>query len=144
MIIVHQRVAEVVVLVGQLEGRLVEHDAFLHAVALGKGAGGNVAHNDLERYDRDLFNHGLTVGQLLDKVGRHALLLEQLEHVVAHHVIDRALARNGALLLAVERGRVILVGDDDEVRIVGCEYLLGLAFVKLFFLFHVHFLHFYV
>ena len=76
-------------------------------------------------------------------MGRHTLLLQKLEHVVAHYVVDNALAGNGALLFAVECGCIVLVVNDYEIRIVGSEYLLSLAFVQLFFLFHVQFLHLY-
>ena len=142
MVSVHQRVAQIVVLVGELDGRLVEHDAFLNAEALCEGTGGNVADDDLERYDGDLLDQSLALGELLDEMRRHALLLQQLEHMVAHDVVDDALAGDRALLEAVECGRIVLVVYDDQVRVVGCEYLLGLAFVQLFFLFHVQFLHF--
>ena len=104
---------------------------------------GNVADDDLQRYNGDLLYQGLTLGELLNKVGRHALLLEQLEHVIAHYVVDNALAGNGALLLTVECGCIVLVVNDYEICIVGSEYLLSLAFVQLFFLFHVQFLHLY-
>ena len=40
---VYERVAQVVVLVGELYGRRVEDDALLYAVALCKAAGGDVA-----------------------------------------------------------------------------------------------------
>jgi hypothetical protein len=76
-------------------------------------------------------------------VGRHALLLEQLEHVIAHYVVDHALAGDGAFLLTVECGCIVLVVNDYEICVVGSKYLLSLAFVQLFFLFHVQFLHLY-
>ena len=142
MVSVHQRIAEVVVLVRELDGRLVEHDTFLNAEALGEGTGGNVADDDLERHDGDLLDQILALGELLDEMRRHALLLQQLEHMVAHDVVNDALAGDRALLEAVECGRVVLVVYDDQIRVVGREYLLGLAFVQLFFLFHVQFLHF--
>ena len=107
-----------------------------NAVALGEGAGGDVADDDLERDDGDLLDEGLAVGELLNEVRRHALLLEQLEHVVGHDVVDDALARDLALLLAVECGRIVLVVYNVQVRVVGCKYFFCLAFVKLFFLLH--------
>lgn len=140
---VHERVAKLIVFVGELDGRLVEYDALFHAETLRKGTGGNVADDDLQRYNGDLLYQGLTLGELLNKVGRHALLLEQLEHVIAHYVVDNALAGDGTLLLTVECGCIVLVVNDYEICIVGSEYLLSLAFVQLFFLFHVQFLHLY-
>ena len=63
--------------------------------------------------------------------------------MVGHLVVDNALAGDGALLLTVECGCIVLVVNDYEICIVGSEYLLSLAFVQLFFLFHVQFLHLY-
>ena len=77
-------------------------------------------------------------------MGRHPLLLQKLKHVVGHDVVDRALADDRPLFLPVERGRVILVIDDDQVRVVGRKHFLCLSFVHLLFLLHVHFLHLYV
>ena len=97
---------------------------------------GNVADDDLQRNNGDLLYQGLALGELLDEMRRHALLLQQLEHMVAHDVVDDALADDGTLLCAVKGGGVVLVGYDDEVGIFGGVNLLGLAFVELFFLFH--------
>ena len=97
---------------------------------------GNVADDDLKRYDGNLLYQSFALGELLDEMRRHALLLQQLEHMVAHDVVNDALAGDRALLEAVECGRIVLVVYDDQVRVVGCEYLLGLAFIKLFCLIH--------
>ena len=65
---VHQRIAEVVVLVGELDGRLVEHDTFLNAEALGEGTGGNVADDDVfktvDMYFRGLWDKEKVLGEL--------------------------------------------------------------------------------
>ena len=139
---VDERIMQVVVLVAELQDGGLELGTLGHAHAQGEVAGGDVADDDLQRYNGDLLYQGLTLGELLNKVGRHALLLEQLEHVIAHYVVDNALAGDGALLLTVECGCIVLVVYDYEICIVGSEYLLSLAFVQLFFLFHVQFLHF--
>ena len=52
VIAVDERVVQVVVLIGELDGRLVENDAFLNAVALCKGACRNIADYYLERHYR--------------------------------------------------------------------------------------------
>ena len=59
VILVQQRIVQVVVLIGELDGGLVEHNAFLHAVAGGKVTGGDVADDDLQRHDGDLLHQGL-------------------------------------------------------------------------------------
>ena len=136
MVVVEQGVAQVVVLIGQLEGGLVKDDALLHAVPLGEGAGGDVAHNDLQGDDGHLFHQGLPVVQLLDQVGGDALLLQPGHEQIAHLVVDDSLAGDGPLFQAVEGGGVVLIGDDQLLRIVGGVDLLGLALVEQFFFLH--------
>ena len=127
---------EIVVLVGKLDGGLLEHDALLHAVAGGKVTGGNIADNDLQRHDGDLLHHGVPLGKLLDKVGGDPGLFHLRHQAVGHLVVDNALAHNGAFFQAVQRGSVILVGYDHQGGILRCINLLGLSFVQLLFLFH--------
>ena len=131
MIAVHEGIAQVVILVGELDGGRVEHDALLHAEALGEGAGGDVADDDLQGDDGHLFHGGLPVAELLHIVGRHALLLQAAHQVVGHAVVDGPLAGDGALLQAVEGGGVVLVGHDHNIGVAGGEDLLGLALVEL-------------
>jgi len=136
VIAVHEGVVELVALIGELDGGLVKYDALLHAVAGGKAACGDVADDDLQRDDLDLLDHGIGVGELLHKVGGNALFLQKLHEVVGEPVVDGALSENGALLLAVEGGGVVLIGDDAVIGVFRGKYLLGLAFVKLLYLFH--------
>ena len=133
---VEQGVVEVVVFVGELKGRRIKDDAFLHAVALGKAPGGDVADDDLQGDDLDLLHHGLPVIELLHKVGGDAGGGQLAHEEVAHAVVHRPLAPDGALLGAVKGGGVVLVGDDDQVGVGGGVDLLGLALVELSGLFH--------
>ena len=75
-------------------------------------------------------------------MGGDALGFQQCHEPVAHLVVDHALALNGALFQTVEGSGIILVLNDQQLRIVSGKNLLGLAFIKLFFLFHI-FLHVY-
>ena len=138
MILVEERVAQLVVFIGEFNGGLLEHNAFLHAVVLGKGTGGDVADNDLQRHDGDLLYGGLAVVELLHVVGGHALLLQAAHQVVGHAVVDGALAGDGALFQAVEGGGVVLVGDDDNLRVAGGVDLLGLALIELLLFLKTH------
>lgn len=61
MVRIDERIAEIVVFVGKFDGRLVKDNAFLNAVTLGKASGGNVADDDLKRYDAYFFNDGFAV-----------------------------------------------------------------------------------
>ena len=58
---IDKRVAEVVVLVRELDRRLVEYDALVYAVAFRERPGGDIADDDLERNDRDLAHDRLSV-----------------------------------------------------------------------------------
>ena len=122
---------EGIIFIGELDGRLLEHDAFLHTVALGEGTGGNIADDHFQGYDAYLFDNRFPIGQLFHKVGRYAIALQHPHQVVAHAVVDGALAGNGALLQAVQRGGIILIGHDDIVFILCGIDLFCLAFIKL-------------
>ena len=50
--------------------------------------------------------------------------------------VDDPLADDGTLFHAVKCGSIILLLHDQQLRILCGKYLLGLAFVKLFFLIH--------
>ena len=137
MVIVDQRIAQVVVFQRELDGGDRELRALFHAVPLGEGAGGDVPDDDLQRNDGDLFHQGPPIGQLLHKMGGDALFFQQAHHVVAHAVVDHAFATDSAFFQAVQGGGVILILYDVKLRITGFEDLLGLSFVKLLQFFHV-------
>ena len=136
MIGVDERVAEVVVLVRELDGGLVKDDPLFHAVTLCERTCGNVADDDFERNDLHLFDDGVAVGKLLDEVGGNARLFEDLHEHIRHAVVHDALARDRALFKSVERGRVVLVVDEYDFIVVRRKYLLGFSFVKLLAYFH--------
>ena len=136
VIAVQQGISQFVVLVGELDGGSVEYDALLHTVPLGEGPGREVADDNLQRHDGDLLHQGLPLTQLLNEVGGNAGLFDPPHQMVGHLVVDDALARNGALLQAVEGGGVVLVVHDVKFRVVGAEDLLGLSLIELFQLLH--------
>ena len=136
MVAVDQRIVQFVVLVGKLNGRLRKNDSLFHAVALGKGAGGNVADDDLQRHDGDLFDQRLTVVQLPDKMRGNAVLLQKTEQEIRHPVVHHAFSDNRPFFQSVQRGCIVLVGDDHKRRIIGSINLLCLSFVELFCFFH--------
>ena len=55
---------------------------------------------------------------------------KQLEHEVGHTVVDNAFADDGALLEAVERGRVIFIGNDAIIRVLRCVNFLCFALIE--------------
>ena len=103
---------------------------------LGEGAGGDVADDDLQGHNGNLFHDGLPLVDLLDVVGGNALLFQVGHQAVGHLVVDDALALDGAFFQAVEGGGVVLVLHDQLLGIRGGEDLFGLAFVQLLQLLH--------
>ena len=135
---VDERVVQVVVLVAVLEDGGLKDLALGHAHAQAEVTGGNVADNDLQGHNLDLLHKGVAVIDLLHVMGGDALFLELLHQSVGQLVVDDALVADGALLLAVTGGGVILVVDHDDLGIVGSENLFCLAFVQLLFDFVIH------
>ena len=136
MVAVQQGVAQLVILIRELDGRLIEDDSFLHAVTLGKGTGGNITDDNLQRDDGNLLYQRLALIQLRNIVGGNALFFQICHQAVAHLIVDDPLTADGALFQSVERGGIILVLHNVERGIVRCKYLLGLSFVKLLQLLH--------
>ena len=72
---VDQGIAQVVILIGELNGWLIKHDTLSHPVAFGEGAGGDVPNDDFQGDNGHLFYHSLPVVQLLHQVSGNACLL---------------------------------------------------------------------
>ena len=133
---VQQGVTQFIILVGELNGGLIEHDTLFHAVVLGEGTGGDVADNHFQGHDGNFLHDGLPLVDFLDVVGGNTLLLQVGHQTVGHLIVDDALALDGALLQAVEGGGIVLVLHNQLLGIVGSEDLLGLAFIQLLQLLH--------
>ena len=142
MLRVQKRIAQRIILVGELNGGLVKYDALLHAVTLGEGTGGEIADNDLQRHNGDLPHQGIPVAELPHKMGGNPGLFQPLHQAVAHLVVDDALAGDGALFQSVEGRGIVLIGHNQQIRIIRGIDLFGLAFIKLFSFFHVGYLLF--
>ena len=123
------RVVERVVLVVELDDRARQLRAFLDAEALGQRAGGDVAHDHLERDDLDLADELLAHVQPADEVRRHADVVEVLEDVLGDPVVQHALAVDHLVLLGVEGGGVVLEVLDQRAGLGALVEDLGLAFV---------------
>ena len=100
--------------------------------------GGNIADDDLQRNDLDLLHEGVAVVDFLDIMGGDALFFQLLHQSVGQLVVDDTLVADGALLLAVTGGGIVLIVDHDDLGIIGGENLLCLALVQLLFDFVVH------
>ena len=139
VVIVDHRVAQVVVFVAVFQHGAGHFGAFGQAQALGEGAGGHIADDDLQRHDAHLLHQGLPVGKLPDEVGGDAFCFQHLHQEVAHLVVDDALALDGAFFQAVKGGGIVFVVHDVALGVAGFVNLFGFAFIELFELFHVVF-----
>ena len=138
VIMVDERVMQVVVLVAVLQDGGLEHLALGHAHAQAEVAGGNIADDDFQRNDLNLLDQGIAVVQLLNIMGGDAFFFQLLHQSVGQLVVDNALIADGALLFAVAGGGIVLVMNHNDFGVRSCEYLLSFAFVHLFFNFNVH------
>ena len=129
---------QVVVLVAELQDGGLELGTLGHAHAQGEVAGGDVADDDLQGHDLDLLYKGVAVVDLLHIMGGDALFLQLLHQGIGQLVVHDALVADGALLLAVTGGGIVLVVDHYDLGVAGSENLLGLAFVHLLFNFVIH------
>jgi hypothetical protein len=95
------RVAELVVLVVELDDRAGQGLTLGHAQARGDRAGGDVAHHDLERDDLDFLDQLLAQVQAADEVRLDADLVQASHDVLADPVVDDALALRIAFFCAL-------------------------------------------
>ena len=138
IVVVDERIMQVVVLVAELQDGGLELGTLGHAHAQGEVAGGDVADDDLQGHDLDLLYKGVAVVDLLHIVGGDALFLQLLHQGIGQLVVHDALVADGALLLAVTGGGIVLVVDHYDLGVAGSENLLGFAFVHLLFNFVIH------
>ena len=133
---VQQGIAERIVFIGIFNGGFVKHHAFINAISLGKRACGDVAHDDFQRHNLHPAHKRITRIELLYKVIGNPHFGKAHHQAVVHLIVDCAFARNGALLQTVEGSSVILIGYDQQIRILGFIYALGFSFVELIHLVH--------
>ena len=137
MIFVQQRIAKLVVFIGKLDGGRFKHKAFVHTIAFGKGTSSNVADDDLKRDDVNSLDEGFTVTQLPDKVRGDTGFFKALHQQVAHPVVDDAFAVYRSLFETIECCRIILVGNDEEFRVLCGIDFFCFSFIKLLFPDHI-------
>ena len=116
MLLADQRIAEVVVLVVELDDRAGQGGALLDAEPLGHRPRRHVAHHYLEGDDLDLVDELLAHVQPAHEMGRHADLVQPQHDVFGDAVVEHALAADHALLLGVEGAGVVLEILDDRAR----------------------------
>ena len=128
MVVVQQRVVQVVVFIGELHDRLVKNQAFLDTVATGKKAGGEVADDDLQRDDPHLFNGGFPVVELLNIVCGDPMLRQFFHKIIGHSIVDSTFALDDPFLQTVEGGH--------NIRVIRGIDPFGFPLVELFALLH--------
>ena len=136
MVVVDQRVAQLLALVAEVIDRVRRLHALFDTQPLGHRAGNDVAYDHLQRNDRHPTAQLIAVIEFLEEVGLHAGPLQLAEDDRRDGVVDHPLVLDRRLLDVVEGRRGILVADDDPLGIVRAEDLLRLALVEHFELFH--------
>ncbi len=119
------RVVEIVGLVVELDDRARQLRAFLEAEARRQRAGGDVAHDDLERDDLHLADELLAHVEAPHEVRRHADLAEALEDVLGDAVVEHALAFDERMLLRIEGGRIVFEVLDESAGLRSLVQNLG-------------------
>ena len=130
MLLGDHRIAELVVLVIELDDRARQRGALVHAEPGRERPGGDVAHHHLERDDLDLADQLLAHVEPLDEMRRHADLAELLEQIFGDAVVEDAFALDLVVLLVVEGGGVVLEMLDERTWLGALIEDLGLAFVN--------------
>src|SRR3990170_5015180 len=129
MLLGDHRVAELVVLVIELDDRARERRSLVDAHPSRERSGGDVAHHHLERDDLDLADQLLTHIEPLDEMRRHADLAELLEQILGDAVVEDTFALDLVVLLVVEGGGVVLEMLDERPGLRALIEDLGFAFV---------------
>ena len=126
----HHRVVERIILVIEFDDRARQLRAFLDPELLRQGAGGDIAHDDLERNNLDLTDQLLAHVEPADEMGRHPNIVEMLEYVLRDTIIEDPLALDNLVLFRIEGGRVVLEMLDQRSGLGSFVKDLGLAFVN--------------
>jgi hypothetical protein len=126
----HHRVAELIVLVVELDDRARQLRALLDAEALRQRAGGDVAHDHFQRNDLHLADQLLAHVEAPDEVGRNPDIVEVLEDVFGDPVVEDAFAFDDLVLLRIEGGRVVLEVLDQRSGLRPFVQDLRLAFIN--------------
>jgi hypothetical protein len=125
----HHGIAQLIGLVIVLDDRTGELGALRDAEPLGQRAGGDVADDHLDRNDLDLTHQLLAHVKAPHEVGRHADLAQLGHQEFGDPVVQDPLARDGATLLVIEGGRIVLEILHQSARLRPFEEDLGLALV---------------
>src|SRR5215472_5544916 len=123
------RVAELVGLVIVLDDGAGQDRALRQAEACRQRARGDVADDDLERNDLHLAHQLLAHVEAAHEVGRDAGLPQARHQIFRDPVVEHPLAGDGALLLIVEGGGVVLEILDERAGFWPLIQNLRLAFI---------------
>ena len=137
MIVVNQRVAEFVVFVADFKDGVFGLGTFFEAEARRHGAGDDVPDDDFKRDDFDFFAELFALVQGLAVVGGNAGGDKGTEDQRGYAVVEDAFAFDDFMFGAVAGGGIVVVVNDDELRIVGRIDGLGFAGIEQRFFFHV-------
>ena len=124
------RIAQLVVLVIELDDGAGQRRALVDAEALGERTGGDIADDHFAGDDLDFADQLLAHVHGADEVGRHADLVQAREDIFRDTVVEDALAFNRRVFLIVEGGGVILEMLDESAGFGAFVKDLGLALIN--------------
>ena len=128
---VDQRVAQLVLLVAELDDRARQRRALLDAETLGDRPRRHIAADHFQRNDLDFADQLFAHVDALEEMGRQADSVQLSHHELADAVVQHALAVQHGALFIVERRRIVLEILDEGARLGALIQDLRLAFVDL-------------
>ena len=136
MVVVDERVAELVLLVADVDDGVRRLRSLRDVEPLGHRTRDDVAHDNLQGEYRDAAAELVAVVELFDEMGRYTVLNQIFEYDSGYLVVKQPLRLYRRLLDVVVCRGVVLVMDNDKVGVVRQEHLFCLALVEHFALFH--------
>ena len=98
--------------------------------SLGERTGGDVPHDDFQRYDLDFLDQLLAHVQPADEMRRDAHPVQMREDVLRNAIVEHALAVDDIMLLLVEGSGIVLEELDERTWLRAFVKDLGLALVN--------------
>ena len=115
---IDQGVAQLIILVRELDSRFSELGSFRNAKSLGEAAGSHVTYDYFKGYDLNALYSCLSVAQLLNEVCRNTFFFQNPEYMIGHFVVDNTFSYDGTFLDTVECSSIILVIHNQYIRII--------------------------
>src|SRR6056297_1764106 len=130
MVIVHRRVAKVIIFIGQFVDRFTKGRPLLNSEALRHAARHHIANNNLKRNNPGSSTELVPGSRFFDKVRIHPVLLQQLENQRSNSIVHLALTGNTPLFFTVKSRSIILIMNQHPLLISGFKQLFCLPLIQ--------------